>query len=253
MTQSFGSMSTAMWFLCLFWYSAFGNDEKDDKQCNSGQCDNGMATSSLIQTNLETSIEHQTPPPATVIAGYQHKGTGYCDTGYYAGWNSADATSVDVCANKCNAEPQCMAFSLYQGKTCSRYNSDVCRLLSDRKDANEHISYVKEKKWVVPLRRLEATSETTKSRLTDLEATSKTTKSRLTALEAQSATTATSAGSSATTATTATLETAICAMFAWDEFEQKQRGVTNSENEALRWLRVTGKLMCPEKAYPWKR
>ncbi|KAK3274591.1 hypothetical protein CYMTET_17236 [Cymbomonas tetramitiformis] len=49
-------------------------------------------------------------------------GTGYCEAGYYAGWNSADAT-LEACKARCTEEAQCLFFALKEAHTCSRYNS----------------------------------------------------------------------------------------------------------------------------------
>ncbi|OLP81367.1 hypothetical protein AK812_SmicGene38110 [Symbiodinium microadriaticum] len=49
-------------------------------------------------------------------------GTGYCPTGYYAGWVAADG-NLGSCKAKCQEEEKCRFFALYEGKTCSRYDS----------------------------------------------------------------------------------------------------------------------------------
>ncbi|KAK3259426.1 hypothetical protein CYMTET_31577 [Cymbomonas tetramitiformis] len=63
-------------------------------------------------------------PTATVppTGSYEHMGTGHCEAGYYAGWNSADAT-LEACKARCTEEAQCLFFSLNEAQTCSRYNS----------------------------------------------------------------------------------------------------------------------------------
>eukprot|EP00854_Cymbomonas_tetramitiformis_P032309 gene32309-40929_t len=38
-------------------------------------------------------------------------GTGHCEAGYYAGWNSADAT-LEACKARCTEEAQCLFFAL---------------------------------------------------------------------------------------------------------------------------------------------
>jgi len=49
-------------------------------------------------------------------------GTGYCPAGYYAGWVAADG-NLESCKAKCQEEEKCRFFALYEGKTCSRYDS----------------------------------------------------------------------------------------------------------------------------------
>ncbi|KAK3264929.1 hypothetical protein CYMTET_26359 [Cymbomonas tetramitiformis] len=58
----------------------------------------------------------------TDAGSYEHMGTGHCEAGYYAGWNSADAT-LEACKARCTEEAQCLFFALKEAHTCSRYNS----------------------------------------------------------------------------------------------------------------------------------
>lgn len=68
---------------------------------------------------------------------YVFLGVGYCNEGYYAGWDAQDAT-LDNCMAKCNSEAQCVAFSLVVGHTCSRYNfaAGYCSYRPNGKDGD---------------------------------------------------------------------------------------------------------------------
>eukprot|EP00854_Cymbomonas_tetramitiformis_P033465 gene33465-42968_t len=68
-------------------------------------------------------------------------GTGYCDAGYYAGGNSADAT-LEACKARCTEEAQCLFFALKEACTCSRYNSGAGDC-SSVVGANDHELYRK--------------------------------------------------------------------------------------------------------------
>ena len=59
---------------------------------------------------------------------YEHKGKGYCPSGYYRGWvEDADHATMDAekCAIHCNEEPECLYFAVKPLNTCSRYTSDA--------------------------------------------------------------------------------------------------------------------------------
>ena len=56
-------------------------------------------------------------------------GTGFCGAGFYAGWNAADAATLETCKAKCRSEPTCQFFALKNwpgGGTCSRYTGTDC-------------------------------------------------------------------------------------------------------------------------------
>ena len=67
-------------------------------------------------------------------------GYGFCDTGYYDGWNASIANEAD-CNAKCLEEEECEFVALSDGYTCSRYNSgaDGCTLNGD----TNHVPYAK--------------------------------------------------------------------------------------------------------------
>ncbi|KAK3258920.1 hypothetical protein CYMTET_32060 [Cymbomonas tetramitiformis] len=77
------------------------------------------------------------PPLPPVSNGssvtYKLLGTGFCRSGYYAGYDAADAT-LEKCKARCTEELECRFFSLKEGVTCSRYNSragDCSSITSD--------------------------------------------------------------------------------------------------------------------------
>ena len=60
---------------------------------------------------------------------YMFGGVGYCNQGYYAGWEDNDYKyDLENCKYACDIEPQCKYFSYEPGRTCSRYNADSCDL-----------------------------------------------------------------------------------------------------------------------------
>lgn len=63
------------------------------------------------------------PKAKKITNSFTHVGSGYCNSGYYDGWNAADAVNLETCKAKCLKEPKCMFISLLPGKTCSRYDS----------------------------------------------------------------------------------------------------------------------------------
>lgn len=76
-------------------------------------------------------------------AGYTRLGTGFCDNGFYAGWDPADAT-LETCAAKCDAEPECRFFALMPGATCSRFNAAALSCNLPTHTANKmHTTYKK--------------------------------------------------------------------------------------------------------------
>lgn len=73
---------------------------------------------------------------------YRKLGMGYCNAGYYAGWEKEDAT-LKACMARCASEDKCVAFSLKKGETCSRYDKKAGEC-SDRKNGlTDHVSYLK--------------------------------------------------------------------------------------------------------------
>lgn len=74
---------------------------------------------------------------------YTRLGSGWCDAGYYAGWDKNDAT-LENCMAKCNSEAKCHAFSLSVGRTCSRYDSRAGSCSHRPNGQNDHVSFLKE-------------------------------------------------------------------------------------------------------------
>ena len=70
-----------------------------------------------------------------------HFGQGYCNNGFYAGWDGQGDESEEACKIRCLVEPQCTFAAYYSGtkivkngrkKTCSRYKDRKCQLISKR-------------------------------------------------------------------------------------------------------------------------
>jgi len=79
----------------------------------------------------------QEPPPT-----YTYMGPGACPSGFYAGWNPADAVSFAACVNKCNSEPQCQYIAMAANKSCSRYSAGA-GLCSPLQNFTDHFTYKK--------------------------------------------------------------------------------------------------------------
>jgi len=62
---------------------------------------------------------------AQVPKSFSDLGSGYCNSGYYAGWVAEDAVDLETCEAKCLTEPECKFISLNVGHSCSRYNSEA--------------------------------------------------------------------------------------------------------------------------------
>ena len=74
-------------------------------------------------------------------------GIGFCDAGFYAGWDGQGEANIEDCKDQCMKETNCtfMAY-LNNGikKTCSRYNKETCNLDAlSYKDAKNHRAYAK--------------------------------------------------------------------------------------------------------------
>ena len=81
--------------------------------------------------------------------GMKYLGIGYCDDGFYAGWDGKGEASEHDCKNLCLKEDKCK-FAAYlnmgdKRKTCSRYHKDTCNLdTTNRKyDAKNHRTFAK--------------------------------------------------------------------------------------------------------------
>ena len=65
-------------------------------------------------------------------------GDGFCDEGYYAGWDGKGIESQEKCNDLCLDEPECTYASFFpikdgkNGNTCSRYNGQSCNLFCEK-------------------------------------------------------------------------------------------------------------------------
>jgi hypothetical protein len=73
--------------------------------------------------------------------GMSSLGQGYCNQGYYAGWDGKGLTSQAACNAVCMKESQCTYAAWFHGKTCSRYKLAACTLNGNR----DHFTYKKAK------------------------------------------------------------------------------------------------------------
>ena len=76
-----------------------------------------------------------------------HFGIGYCDSGYYAGWDGKGTESQEACNKLCLEESQCTYAAWWSGTngkaTCSRYNGKTCSLTCNQPCTNPHVTYWK--------------------------------------------------------------------------------------------------------------
>lgn len=83
----------------------------------------------------------------TILARYmEYRGIGFCDDGYYAGWDGKGEASVQDCKNLCMSEDQCTFaayFNIGDRRTCSRYNKDTCNLDTTSLNAKNHTTFAK--------------------------------------------------------------------------------------------------------------
>jgi len=85
---------------------------------------------------------------------FNYLGTGYCDAGYYAGWDAADAT-LERCMKKCETETECHAFALKEGVTCSRFNYNAGDCMYRPNGQSDYVTYVKAGKLAATRRRIQ--------------------------------------------------------------------------------------------------
>ena len=69
-------------------------------------------------------------------------GIGYCDAGYYAGWDDKGNDSQEACNNICLSELQCTYAAWYPSETCSRYKGTTCNSVTNDQT---HITFAKGK------------------------------------------------------------------------------------------------------------
>ena len=67
-------------------------------------------------------------------------GPGYCDAGYYAGWDNVGTKSQEACNGVCLSEQECTYAAWWPNITCSRYNQTTCTLNSNA----YHVTYSKQ-------------------------------------------------------------------------------------------------------------
>ena len=79
-------------------------------------------------------------------------GSGYCDNGYYAGWDGQGDNNTKDCKNLCLQDYRCQYAAYYSGpeiiangrkKTCSRYNEASCKLLVSTNFQRRHKTFKK--------------------------------------------------------------------------------------------------------------
>ena len=76
----------------------------------------------------------------------EYFGIGYCDNGYYAGWDGLGIESEQDCMNLCLSEVQCKYAAYFNNvtkKTCSRYNQESCNLDTSTAHEKAHKSFKK--------------------------------------------------------------------------------------------------------------
>ena len=54
-------------------------------------------------------------------------GTGFCDDGYYAGWDDKGKDTLEACHDICLSDTQCTYAAWKNGATCSRYYGVTCK------------------------------------------------------------------------------------------------------------------------------
>ncbi|CAJ1379375.1 unnamed protein product [Effrenium voratum] len=71
---------------------------------------------------------------------YMWLGAGFCEDGYYAGWESnSNKDSLGNCKTACDMESECKYIAFKQGSTCSRYNGNSCTIRAQ----SSHAAYKK--------------------------------------------------------------------------------------------------------------
>jgi len=68
-----------------------------------------------------------------------HLGQGYCNEGYYAGWDNQGIASQEACNDVCLNDENCKFAAWNPGYTCSRYKDTTCNLNNDV----NHVTYAK--------------------------------------------------------------------------------------------------------------
>jgi len=105
----------------------------------SGKCLGGCSKG-LYCKYEEESTGHGTCTKSEMMVSY---GNGFCDEGYYAGWDGKGINSQEECNDLCLDEPECTYASFFpikdwtrdghlNGNTCSRYNGQSCNLFCEK-------------------------------------------------------------------------------------------------------------------------
>ena len=83
-------------------------------------------------------------------------GIGYCNAGFYAGWDDASTFTIDnkvysgkpsyeACKALCLSESQCTYASSIPGVTCSRYSGETCKFTDTHAPRFfDHVTFKKE-------------------------------------------------------------------------------------------------------------
>ena len=61
-------------------------------------------------------------------------GTGFCDEGYYAGWDDKGKDTLEACHDVCLSDPRCTHAAWKNGATCLRYNGVTCNQHRSKND-----------------------------------------------------------------------------------------------------------------------
>jgi len=99
----------------------------------SGKCLGGCSKGLYCKYEEESS-GHGTCTKSEMMVSY---GDGFCDEGYYAGWDGKGINSQEECNDLCLDEPECTYASFFPLKdwttnTCSRYNGQSCNLFCEK-------------------------------------------------------------------------------------------------------------------------
>ena len=73
-------------------------------------------------------------------------GDGYCEKGYYAGWDKKAVMRQEDCNMLCLNDPECAYAAFLDKWTCSRYNGETCNLNcgpGSRNDCKNHKTFKK--------------------------------------------------------------------------------------------------------------
>jgi len=69
----------------------------------------------------------------------QRRDDGYCDSGYYKGWDKEGIDSIEGCKEICLRDTKCRFAAFKNGSSCSRYAGPTCTLTED----SSHVTFEK--------------------------------------------------------------------------------------------------------------